>query len=205
MDYCIFCLGTVQAAAESTAWSDIAQTVTAVASLAVAGIALNLTRKQAHEMVLLGEATRAHNRISVRPLFDFHVTLKSEHASITIKNCGIGPAIIESVQLKFQGEDIQLEQEKLIELIKNKFTTFPYLAQVEVNGETVLSQNQELNIIDITPGPNANGVPPHEIAASFHNATTFIRNLEIIVNYRCIYGDKYKHHHKIISNTDDRN
>ena len=58
-------------------------------------------------------ATETHNRLTVKPLMDYIVTNDDSTRSISIKNAGIGPAIITEMCYKYKSKDCLFMDEAL--------------------------------------------------------------------------------------------
>jgi hypothetical protein len=54
--------------------------------------------------VLSAYATRVHNRLSVKPLLNISLDFSEGKVGLKVKNCGVGPAIIKTIQVRFQNE-----------------------------------------------------------------------------------------------------
>lgn len=77
-----------------------AETVTAICSIVVAALALGVSIYQAY-------TNRKHNRQSVRPVLQFASRFRpGERAGVTLRNCGVGPAVIVRSELKLDDQPI---------------------------------------------------------------------------------------------------
>jgi len=84
---------------ERPAWSAI---IIAGASLFVAAMALWVTISQ-------NEATREHNRLSVRPQLDWRIEEdRNGRLTVALINVGLGPAVVENVRLVHDGRELGL-------------------------------------------------------------------------------------------------
>jgi len=51
-----------------------------------------------------GIVTRKYNRLSVKPQLNISFNMLEGKVRVIIKNCGVGPAVIKTIQVKFQNE-----------------------------------------------------------------------------------------------------
>ena len=51
-----------------------------------------------------GYATRKHNRLSIKPILHTSLDFSEGKVSLRVKNCGVGPAIIKTIQVNFHNE-----------------------------------------------------------------------------------------------------
>ena len=89
------------------------------AAIIIASLAFILT-------IFLGWQNHRHNKLSVRPLLKFDVTIGQGDGTRVYKlklvNCGIGPAIIKDVKLFFDDKSVPLDEHQAFILFINKIT-----------------------------------------------------------------------------------
>ena len=99
--------------------NDFFQIVKENAAIIIAGLAFILT-------IFLGWQNHRHNKLSVRPLLKFDVTIGQGESTRVYKlklvNCGIGPAIIKDVKLFFEDKPVPLDEDHAFIRFINKIT-----------------------------------------------------------------------------------
>lgn len=156
-----------------------ADTITAIAAIIIALIALGISVWQGYE-------TRRHNRLSVTPKLTYDYSLSSAYPEVAIKlsNNGIGPAIIKDFALHVDGiriEDIGYGGWKSV---GNKLNTFqPWVRSAFLNKEDVMRVGETKMLFSVDR-KNINRERKEIILKAFSR-------LKISIEYESIYGDNY--------------
>lgn len=128
---------------------------------------------------------RMHARISVRPHVDFITrTLVKEPLAIELHNRGIGPALIQSITLKFDGGEYDVTA-GLPQFLLEKFSALPYYSQQSTHMPgTPIGVTQNFALIAFFPALGD--------AAQHTNARDLIKQFEFFVTYKCLYGQVFR-------------
>lgn len=69
-----------------------------------------------------------HNKLSVKPYLDYHLTQQDSTLTVSISNAGFGPAIIKKIMFNYNGNEYNSLEELLTvsNEIKNRLGSFQY-------------------------------------------------------------------------------
>ncbi|WP_394146559.1 hypothetical protein [Vibrio atypicus] len=128
--------------------------------------------------------TRKHNRLSVRPSLHFDIMHSKSEFRISVKNKGLGPAIIKNFRVLFNGEELVGSIFEIANEISDELEIAHFAPKVYMPGEEQsLLPNEELHILRI---PDL--VSDSEELARVREALDY---LDLQINYLSIYGERY--------------
>jgi len=147
---------------------------------------------------------KEHNILSVKPQLEI-VTRSTKEINpefsytftIAIENAGIGPALISDVEVFFQSEKIESEDQLLkifSDNFENKLKRFsPSITRQFVDWhKTTLKPSIERNLIELTIQPLPQTVSdknkPYLYNVVYNEITDFFNNFRIKVSYESLYG-----------------
>lgn len=133
-----------------------------------------------------GYLTWKHNKLSVKPNIDVLIDLKRiDPVKITIKNHGLGPAIVDKIYFIINDESYDLSTVAPMVAFINKY--FPDIAEPithhATQGQSVIGSNNEVMLIEFCGSDVDNSL--------FDKVHNMLKNLTIIIEYSCVYGRKY--------------
>lgn len=152
--------------------------ITALSTTIIALAALIVT-------VWQGIVMRKQNRMSVTP----HFRINRQHLTIPkvtylLKNCGIGPGIVVSVQLKVDGKISPENSDPLfISVLKSIDIDYLYCKIFCFDPKDVISAGEEIGLLALSYPENDS-----EKLASLRKG---ISRLGILIHYESVYGDKF--------------
>lgn len=134
-----------------------------------------------------GLVTRRHSRLSVRPHIDIS-TLASHVAasSITLKNGGLGPALLDRIELHGEGNTYVLRGREDFEPV-----LLPLSASIGVDE---FAYNWPDKHTVISPGESWLLLSVYSSGQNVQLAEVFLEHFgrfELVVHYRCLYGDRH--------------
>lgn len=133
--------------------------------------------------------SRKHNKLSVKPFLSVHkVLVTGKTPIIKIINNGIGPAFINNIYLKYNGELFTLSSNDSIEYFLNSlgYPTNKLYKALCFKSKLSLSANSEVELLSFTPS---------KCDERFELNKRIIRELmkvNVNVEYSCIYEGNYK-------------
>jgi hypothetical protein len=131
------------------------------------------------------ELTREHNKLSVRPLIEFHYfTDPKDNVRCGIENYGLGPAIIESLICTYDKKEYQFKDRALHTILENICETnslnYCYNA---MSKDTPFSAGMKIDLISF---PNTEGNrTKHELAINL------LSQLNFKLAYKSIYEEEF--------------
>ncbi len=152
------------------------------AAIVIATCALVLTAYQV-------SAIRRHNRLSVKPHLAFvrrrRVDSHEGALSLEVTNNGLGPAIIESLEVSFDARKLLFScsaelQEKIFELLQRKIKKSSVFT---FGRDDSIRKDQTVEILRLEFSVNSQG-DVKEIESRF-------QRLAIVIHYRSIYGEPF--------------
>lgn len=149
-----------------------ADTITAICSIIIAGLALIITLWQ-------GYVTRKHNRLSVTPRLCFSQTIVPEEKSKKVTNKGIGPAIIKKVRIYLDGKQIEYRDLRALWVLNHNLKLSKDQRPL-VRGfgkEEMISAGEEIIIFSI------------KTSDSIEKALKEFNRIDMAIDYKSIYGD----------------
>ena len=134
---------------------------------------------------------RAQSRLSVTPLLSFNqaesITDSTYRIKCSIKNKGLGPALVESVTILYKGERIELRFADFFETYFGKFTQYANLeSETHLSKGTVLSAGEAVNFFTVS-------VPISDLQ-EFLDYAGFDENdppFDVEVVYTSVYREKW--------------
>lgn len=131
--------------------------------------------------------TRKHNHLSVRP----HISISwknipGEALRCEMLNHGVGPAFIKKVVLVVGGQEHAVNSYEDYKMVFTKLGLHQFISDVKIthfNESSAVSTSQSYDFITFCSSDTSQQV--HETIAEL------IRNLEVKVEYKCIYGIEY--------------
>lgn len=176
-----------------------AETVTAVAAIATALVALAVG-------VWDNVQTRQHNRLSVIPHLVFVAQLGDvedpglepeddprEGGTLTLRNEGVGPAVVDSVSVHVLGPDsTQLRYASLPEAAQPLERLEPgveILGTTDLGSGSVVASGRDLPLLRFAVAEEA--VPDTLASEGNALAVALLDRLSIVVHYHSVYGDAY--------------
>ena len=152
--------------------------VIAAAALLVATLAMGATFWQGH-------LARAHGRISVRPHLDWGSNrYPGKPVALYLINCGIGPAVIDSITLTLDGKRFEIDSLDLPEKIRAAVMTVSGHTEWNLfsNGTPIASGS----LINLFTFENpALGISPH------NQAIAFLNRIGLEIHYSSMYGERF--------------
>lgn len=128
--------------------------------------------------------TRKHNRLSVRPSLHFDIMHSKGELRVSIKNKGLGPAIIKSFRVFFNGEELVGSAYEIANEISDELEIAHFAPKVYIPGsEQNFLPNEELHILRI---PDL--VSDIEELSRVREALVY---LNVQVNYLSIYEESF--------------
>ncbi|MCW3480370.1 hypothetical protein OL229_12530 [Neisseriaceae bacterium JH1-16] len=130
--------------------------------------------------------TRKHNKLSVRPHIDFTVNKFFDRpVSIAIANDGLGPGIINSFSIILDGQEYLVTDGTIPPLVLEELNKTVLKSSLNIfSSNTPVAVGKELKFISFDNSCNN---------AALHNeAIIFIDRLGFTINYRSMYGEKFK-------------
>ena len=173
--------------------NETANLITSIAAATIACIALFVSIWQ-------GYLTRQHNRLSVEPILHFtsgslpHVENKSTFTYIiSLANDGLGPAVINSININYKGELISAEKYRIHESslipLAADMATYQQVVRREINGkaigiESIILPNNSIELL------NYKFIEEDNIKRE--NIITNLYDIDIKVTYTSIYKNKFR-------------
>ena len=144
--------------------------------------------------VTFGILTWHHNRLSVKPYIRLDVVrLLNQDAGIKLVNAGIGPAIIESVQVQVLDQCFDANRDDWGEnvmalLVARKYVpkALSVMTSTLKKGDT-LGVHEEMPLVSFTDDDN-NAIEKEEAHLLY---TSIVHWLKFRVRYKSIYGKKF--------------
>lgn len=153
--------------------------------LVISGSAVVISLAALGYSIYQGRLARLHNRLSVKPVLDFYVGAVDDDSDfqLTLKNNGLGPALISSFQMiaKEDSMDELKEKHNITSLEQlSAHIGFPHnLNWTFLSKGSILKNGEEIKIVSYRFDQYSK-----ENAKSFRQA---IRNLDIKIVYNSIY------------------
>jgi len=130
---------------------------------------------------------KRHNKLSVKPYLSFRHKWESGFRTVSIKNVGLGPAVICSHVFKYKNKSVPFEVGQHIVDLAGDLLGGGYYS-----GGTAIEEGQ---VIEVGESVNILGVSWHE-QHNEHEATdnviSFLEEAEITVEYKSMYGQRQK-------------
>ena len=135
---------------------------------------------------------RAQSRLSVTPLLSFNqaesISDSTYRIKCSIKNKGLGPAIVESVTIIYEGERIKVRFADFFDTYFGKFTQYANLeSETHLSKGTTLSAGEEVNFFTVSVS--------RSVLQEFMDYAGFDDNnppFDIEVLYSSIYEEEWK-------------
>ena len=97
-----------------------------------------------------GVVSRRHNRMSVKPVLDFDREVRpKEMFSISLKNHGVGVAIIQSIRIENNGKRLPFGADAVNEIAKDYPISLPSFEFSEIDPRTALSAGAEVLLFSV--------------------------------------------------------
>ena len=110
--------------------------------------------------------TKQHNKLTVKPYLDFSIVQDNEEHKVSISNQGFGPAIIKKVKFRYNGK----EYADLYDALK--------------------AANERKNVIGSFKYGKNSIVAPGTTKLLIHLKERRFRNIQVVILYESIYGEK---------------
>lgn len=152
-----------------------ASIVVAICATVIAVLSLSVSIYEA-------QATRQHDRISVRPFLELRVGWRQGHAAgLQLINAGLGPAVITRTVLTLDGESLGEFSEASVNMLRSKLSIRPAAVTFR---KTVLATDYDQFLLSIEPfDPTKH--------AEFADLVKYRLGMEI--HYESLYGgEDYK-------------
>lgn len=141
--------------------------------------------------------SRRHNRLSVVPHVSLTTTLNTSQTDsahvglLTVRNEGVGPAIIRSVRIRVRDDDYRDQEFETwgeargaIERILDVKVT----GRAELEDGSVLGTGRQLDLVTVeTTGPI-----PRVRVGDGHPFGRLLMRLSVQIHYESVYGDRYE-------------
>lgn len=149
---------------------------TAVGALGVAVIALAATLWQ-------GWITRHHSRLSVRPVLDYHDVRDSpQNLGLNLVNHGLGPALIENVQICVDGRKFKQQDSHYKAFVAEQLKRHGFAGSFQALTEGApIPVGETLELFRLQVPPDSD----ERLLA----ATRFLSRIELTVRYASMYGE----------------
>ena len=170
---------------ENNNWVGIITSVTAIIAI-VLSIIFYVKTSKFNRLTL--EMTKKHNNLLVRPLIDYGlISVDTESLSGVkgyIKNCGLGPAIINQIRYEYRDKEYLSD---LLELFNNGLKHLMDKQTKESNytlisSETVIEPGKEIPCFNIY----------YKKQVDLMTTRSILKEINIIIEYKSIYGIKDK-------------
>ena len=152
-----------------------ASDVIAICSLVIAFFSFAITIWQ-------GWVLRRHNRLSVKPLLDFNRNVRPDKILISLKNHGVGVAVINSIHITNNEETDYFGRDSLEGLAKKYSTGDLYYEFIQAEPGTALAAGDEVRLLMV----NLQNASAEERKALAY----MLGESRIHVKYESIYGEK---------------
>ncbi|MDP2447372.1 hypothetical protein [Pseudomonas sp.] len=161
------------------------QIAISIASAVIALSALGISLWQGYLLM-------QHNRVSIKPHIDFYLNSSlKEGSGIKISNCGLGPAIFNSLSAKIGSTSYELESSQAIQDFGKALINKPANYSLETcapHDECALAVGEEMNIVEFIPKEDA-----HEFNRLLSSR---LYSVTLRLEYTCLYGKKHVSEHK---------
>jgi len=124
--------------------------------------------------VVVAYQNHRHNKLSVKPNVDLHRNSQVIPYCLTIKNTGVGPAIIESITIEAKGRNFKIDsREGMKEFMARNHVASSHI----IEPETYLSPGDSIDIATF-------GLLP---------SNRLIDKMSLTIKWRSIYNEKFGH------------
>lgn len=124
-----------------------------------------------------GQATRKHNKLSVRPILKVTQTTDDKSTKLHLENSGLGPAIIDRIRINYHGKTIEPTTENW-KIIFNGLGIGKYTMTLLDGDQTVIKPDKEGIIVEVEHNAKYSGI----IEKCFSE-------IETTVYYRSLYDE----------------
>ncbi|MDP2228974.1 MAG: hypothetical protein Q8J78_16030 [Moraxellaceae bacterium] len=151
--------------------------IIAISAVVIAALAFIATMWQ-------GFLARQHNRLSVRPLIDFDFNKSPDtNISISIKNLGVGAAIIKSIHIISNEKTEYLNVDAITRLAKSYRMSFPKTIVAMIEPDSAIAAGQHITLIEF--------VDTASESQFRSNVERLLADSRIHVKYECLYKNTY--------------
>lgn len=154
--------------------------IISISSAVIAVLALAATIWQAI-------VARNHSVLSVAPLLEHtHLTVNDQGTTVSIENCGLGPAIIQSIYFRYAGGPEQVRLDQML----NKVASLVKVVGVEIRVTTIVTPTPLLPAkpIELYSLKNFDG-NNEELT----KLVSLLEHYHLCIDYRCMYGKEFSY------------
>lgn len=132
-------------------------------------------------------ATRRHNRLSVTPKIDIDLSTVKSRIGISIKNTGIGPAIIERFSFCVNGKEmypfLKKSDFKKVMTELDLDVSYYFVFRIRFEGEYI-EPGHSYFIIEFPDSETASNNVLEKVSQA-------LKSVKIVINFQSIYGEKF--------------
>ena len=140
---------------------------------------------------------KRHNKLSVKPYLSFQHEWKDGVRAVSLKNVGLGPAIICSHEFKYKKKIVPFAvAQHLADLADDLLGGGYYSGGKTLDVSQVIEVGESINILGLSWHEQ------HDEREARSNIVTFLEESEITVVYKSMYGDKQKLGNRLVSPDD---
>jgi hypothetical protein len=126
-----------------------------------------------------GQATRQHNRLSLRPLLLVTQTRDNKTTKLHLENCGLGPAMIDKIRFRYHGKTFEPKKENWKALV-DKLGLDAYIMTVLNTDQVIIKPDRETVLIEIEHDPK------------YHQKIEkLFSEIETLIDFRSVYDEPF--------------
>jgi hypothetical protein len=127
-----------------------------------------------------GQATRKHNRLSLRPLLVVTLTCDNKITKLHLENHGLGPAVIDKIKFIYHGKTFEPRTENWKALFAQIGLRYSYTMTFLSADEVIIKPDKETILIEIEHN-----------AKDAETIDKFMSEIETKLDYRSLYDEPF--------------
>jgi hypothetical protein len=140
---------------------------------------------------------KRHNKLSVKPYLSIRHKWKDGVRTVSIKNVGLGPAVIFSHEFKYKNKVIPFEiAQHILDLADNFLGGGYYSGGKTIEISQVIEVGESVNILGLYWHEQ------HDEHEARDNVVTFLEEAEITMIYESMYGERQELKNRLVSPDD---